>query len=224
MSDHVSLRASRAAAYENPRPEVARLVAGSARRVLDLGCASGALGAALEARGAEVVGVERDPGYAAAASGRISLVVQADLARLCEEPDLEERLGRFDCLIAADVLEHMADPWRCLSAFAGLLDPGAQAIVSLPNVRFWETFWQLGLRGRWPRRAEGIFDRDHLRWFTARDGLELVGSAGLEPVRVERCYRLRARSPSWPRAARVIEASPLRPFFAFQNLIVARRP
>jgi hypothetical protein len=46
-------RAARVGTYENPRPEVQALVPRDAQRVLDLGCASGALGAALKAaRGA----------------------------------------------------------------------------------------------------------------------------------------------------------------------------
>src|SRR3954471_3442215 len=46
-------------AYTGARPEVQALVPRSARRVLDLGCASGALGAGLKARqDVVVVGVE----------------------------------------------------------------------------------------------------------------------------------------------------------------------
>ena len=37
------------------------LVPASARRVLDLGCSAGALGAGLKSRGCEVVGVEATP-------------------------------------------------------------------------------------------------------------------------------------------------------------------
>lgn len=217
------LRTARAPAYENPRPEVARLVPPEARRVLDLGCASGRLGATIRARGAEVVGIESDPAYASDAERRLDRVVRADLEEVAESSDLESKLGRFDCLVAADVLEHLADPWRYLATYARLLDAGGHAVVSLPNVRYWETLWQVGARGRWPRRAEGIFDQDHLRWFTARDALEMVQGAGLEPLQVERVYRLRPSHPGWPRAARVLERTPLRPFFAFQNLILARR-
>jgi hypothetical protein len=45
-----SLRERRRHAYENPRPEVQALVPRDAGRILDLGCASGALGAALKER------------------------------------------------------------------------------------------------------------------------------------------------------------------------------
>lgn len=224
MAQAAALRAARAAAYENPRPEVTRFVPAGACRVLDLGCSSGALGATLRERGAEVVGIERDLDYARAAVARLDRVVHADLEQLAARGDLASDLGAFDCLIAADVLEHLAEPSRTLRAFAELLEPGGKAIVSLPNVRYWETFWQLGARGRWPRRAEGIFDRDHLRWFTARDGLELAGDAGLVPLEVGRVYRLRPSRAGWPAALRPIERTPLRPFFVFQNVIVAGRP
>src|SRR5690242_16106056 len=72
-------RVARADAYENPREELQRHVPAGARRVLDLGCASGALGAALKARGAAVVGVERDSAYAAAARERLDEVIETDL-------------------------------------------------------------------------------------------------------------------------------------------------
>src|SRR3954463_6534664 len=50
------------AAYTGARPEVQALVPAAARRVLDLGCSAGVLGAGLRSRGGvEVVGVELDP-------------------------------------------------------------------------------------------------------------------------------------------------------------------
>ena len=51
-------RAARAAAYERARPEILVHVPRDARRVLDLGCATGTTGAALKHRqAAEVIGV-----------------------------------------------------------------------------------------------------------------------------------------------------------------------
>lgn len=218
-------RESRAFAYENPRPEIQALVPPDARRILDLGCASGALGAALKARAeVEVVGIELDEEYARAAAKRLDDVVNGDVEELASHEDLAKRLGSFDFLVAGDVLEHLRDPWSALGAYSRLLSPGGAAVLSLPNVRFWETLWQLGVRGTWPRRLEGIFDRDHLRWFTVADGLALAREAGLEPQRVVRQYRLRPTVSRWDRhLARIAEPTPLRPFFTFQFLILARR-
>jgi methionine biosynthesis protein MetW len=218
------LRARRAAAYENARPEIQVLVPRTARRILDVGCASGALGAALKERqGAEVVGVELEPDYADDAAARLDRVVQADVEELAARDDLEADLGRFDCLIAGDILEHLRDPWTVLTRLAGLLEPGGTAIISLPNVRHWETFWQLGRRGTWPRRDEGIFDRTHLRWFTLSDAMAMLDEAGLATEEISRQYRLRPWQTRWDRHLPRLERTPLRPFFVFQHVIAARR-
>lgn len=215
-------RLARSAAYENSRHELRVHVPPAARRVLDLGCASGAVGEALKAAiGCEVVGIEGDPIYAERARTRLDAVVEGDLEGLATS--LPE-LGEFDVLIAGDVLEHLRDPWSVLSGFARLLSSGGTALISVPNVRYWETLWQVGVRGTWPRRNEGIFDRDHLRWFTAVDAIELAKEAGLEPTAVHRQYRFSPRGTRFDRHAARFERTPLRPFLAFQILVVARKP
>ena len=109
------LKAARVTAYENPRPAIQRRVPADTRRVLDLGCSSGAVGAAIRSRtGAEVVGVELDENYARRARERLSRVIEADIEELAGRPHLATELGEFDCLIAGDVLEHTRDPWTCL--------------------------------------------------------------------------------------------------------------
>lgn len=212
------LRRRRAGAYENARPEVQRLVPSDARRILDLGCASGSLGAALKARQpTTVVGVEVDPAYAADASHRLDRVIVADVEQLAET-DLAG-LGRFDCLIAADVLEHVRDPWSTLAALTRQVDLGGTVVVSVPNVRYWETFLQLGLHGTWPARDEGIFDRTHLRWFARVDALELMEQAGLTVTQTKPVYRLRPSDWRSERHARRLHRTPLAPFFVFQYVI-----
>jgi methionine biosynthesis protein MetW len=216
----LSARAARADAYENPRPEIQALVPAGAKRILDLGCASGALGAALRARGGvEVVGIERDPAYAADAAARLDRVLTEDL----EEFDGWDSLGRFDVVIAGDVLEHLRDPWAVLRRAAALLPAGGVAIVSLPNVRYWETFWVLARHNTWPRRAEGIFDATHLRWFTLRDAWSLLDQAGLETVEVHRQMRLRGRGSRWDGAVGRLSRLPGRSFLTFQHVLVGRK-
>jgi methionine biosynthesis protein MetW len=219
MAATAAERAVRAGTYENARPEVQALVPRDARRILDLGCSSGALGAALKARQeCEVVGVEVDPVYAERARERLDEVVVADVADAPFE-------GPFDCVIAADVLEHLVDPLAVLRRVADALGPGGSAVVSLPNVRYWNTFWQLGVRGRWPQQPDGIFDRTHLRWFTGRDAVDLVAEAGLRLETVRRIHRLRpSRVSPWDeRVGRVVEHTPLRPFLTYQVLTRSRK-
>jgi SAM-dependent methyltransferase len=218
------LRDARAYAYENPREDVQALVPRGVKRVLDLGCSSGALGAALKERdGAEVVGIELEAEYAADAADRLDRVLVGNLEEIAARDDLAQDLGRFDCLIAADVLEHLVDPWTALKRFAALLEPDGTAVISLPNVRHWETFWQLGRHGRWPRRGEGIFDRTHLRWFTIGDGYDLCLEAGLEPYDVSRQIRVKPHVSNWDKWGGRLERVPgLRGLITFQFVIAAR--
>src|SRR3712207_910231 len=112
-------RAARAAAYERARPEILEHVPTTARRVLDLGCATGTTGAALKQRqDAHVTGVEIEPEYAREAASRLDEVIEGDVAAVTVD-------GTYDALIAADILEHLADPWTTLRRYAGHLQPGA---------------------------------------------------------------------------------------------------
>lgn len=222
------IREARRFSYEGSRPEVQALVPAGTRRLLDAGCASGHVTAPFARRGggtAEVVGVEREDAYATAAGERLDRVVHADLAELVDRPDLAGELGRFDCLVAADVLEHLVDPWHVLRHLTGLVDPGGTVVVSLPNVRHWTSFWNLARHGTWPRHDEGIFDATHLRWFTAGDAVALLAQAGVAVGRIERRMRVRTVPGRLaPVAERLLEGLPgLRDLATFQHVLVGRR-
>jgi 2-polyprenyl-3-methyl-5-hydroxy-6-metoxy-1,4-benzoquinol methylase len=202
------------------RPDVQAVIPESARRILDLGCSTGALGAALKKRnGAFVLGVEIDPAYAQLAMQQLDRVVTEDAeAFLRKGPPQGES---FDCLIGADVFEHLVDPWDALSRATTFLAPGSTVVISLPNVLHWRSLLRVVLKGRWPRDDEGIFDRTHLRWFTAADAVDLVEGAGLRLVTARPKYYT-----SGIRLAltKVCERTPLRRFLAYQWLVVAIKP
>jgi SAM-dependent methyltransferase len=208
-------RAARAAAYERARPEILEHVPATARRVLDLGCATGTTGAALKRRQpCEVVGIELEPEYAREAAGRLDRV-------LAEDVETAEPEGRFDVLIAADILEHLRDPWTALRRYAQRLEPGATAVVSLPNVAHWSTYAHLA-RGTWPRRPEGIFDATHLRWFTLRDAEDLLAQAGLTPCTVVRRGWISTRGSRLDvLAPPLLKVPALRTLITFQHVIAA---
>jgi SAM-dependent methyltransferase len=220
MSDSTR-NAGALAAYTGARPEVQALVPRSARHILDLGCAAGALGAALKERqDAHVVGVEIDPALAAEARERLDRVVVADVERALASRSLG---GGFGCVVAADVLEHLRDPWTALRLAAELLEPGGTVVVSLPNVRFFETFWQLYVRGTWPRRPQGIFDATHLRWFTLRDARDLLEGAGLTVRAIRPQIRIRPGGSRFDRLFAPLARTPLRELLAFQYVLLGSR-
>jgi 2-polyprenyl-3-methyl-5-hydroxy-6-metoxy-1,4-benzoquinol methylase len=210
-----AVRETRRLGYETPRPDVQRMVPTSARRILDFGCASGALGAALKARQpAEVVGIEIVPEYAADAEQVLDRVICADATEALATADL----GTFDCVIAADVLEHLVDPWTTLSLAVERLNPGGTVVISLPNVQYLRTYRELA-RGRWPREDVGPYDRTHLQWFTVRDAEDLLHGVGADVVDLEWLYFFhgltqRAAKRLGPRAA---------PFLAGQFVMAGRK-
>jgi 2-polyprenyl-3-methyl-5-hydroxy-6-metoxy-1,4-benzoquinol methylase len=225
MSSHQSaeadadLRRRREQGYETARPDVLALVPTTVQRILELGCSTGALGSALKARnGAFILGVEIDPEYAREAEGRLDRVVVADAEAFLAAGEPHE--APFDCLIGADVFEHLADPWSALARATGLLEPGAAVVISLPNVLYLPGLWRVIVGGRWPRDDAGVFDRTHLRWFTMRDAVELLEGAGLHVQRVSPNYPARG----WRHGAlKLLGHTPLRRFLAVQWVVLGEK-
>ena len=208
--------------YVGPRQDILRLVPAGVTRVLDVGCSVGTLGQAIRERdGAEVVGIEVDEGMAAEARERLDVVHVADV----EDANVVQRLGggTFDCIIFADLLEHLVDPWTVLGRFVERLDPDGVVVASLPNIRHYTTIRTLLFQGYWPYRDRGIHDRTHLRFFTLRNVRELFASAGLTIRKVDRNYRIIERPHRINRWAPALAWPGLRELIAFQYLVQAGR-
>jgi 2-polyprenyl-3-methyl-5-hydroxy-6-metoxy-1,4-benzoquinol methylase len=173
-------------AYANPRDDVSAIVPRAAVRVLDIGCSSGHFGEALRGRGHEVTGIELDPTLAAMARERLATVIEADVEAFAAESKTFEQL--FDCVVMADVLEHLRNPWAVVRWAATLLDVGGSVVISVPNVRHARTFWSLARHRRWPYEDVGIFDRTHLRFFARRNLRELLDGTDLDITELRRTY------------------------------------
>lgn len=217
--------------YQQPRHEVAALVPTDARRVLDVGCAEGVLGRHLLARGAlEVIGIEQVPDVAFRASERLTHVVCGDVATV----DVPAEFGTFDCIVFADVLEHLADPAAVLRRYLKYLNQDGTVVASIPNVRHHAILHMLA-EGRWSYQDHGIMDRTHLRFFTLAEIQELfrgvdleiqVLSANMDPA-YEQAKASADGKPSIDFTCGRVTLKNLRPsevveLFAIQYLIAAR--
>jgi 2-polyprenyl-3-methyl-5-hydroxy-6-metoxy-1,4-benzoquinol methylase len=168
--------------YDNERSEVAALVPPAARMILDVGCGRGRLGQLLKALNPErqVHGVELDTNVASAARAVLDSVAAGDFQTM----PLPFTDRTFDCVVFADVLEHLVDPASALRRIRPLLAPDGIIVCSIPNIRHYTVFLQLGLRG-WEYRDFGLFDRTHLRFFSLRSMRELLAQGGFEAIRAE---------------------------------------
>jgi 2-polyprenyl-3-methyl-5-hydroxy-6-metoxy-1,4-benzoquinol methylase len=171
--------------YTHARPEIRALVPLSAQRVVDVGCGEGLVGAALKAErpGLQVRGIEITEA-AELAKTRLDAAVQGT-AEATPPPDWPAP----DCVIFADVLEHLVDPWDALRVWGDRLEPGGTAVISLPNVAHWSVVSSLIL-GRFAYEQEGIMDRTHLRFFTRDTAVQLIEKAGFVVDQKERVVAL----------------------------------
>ena len=152
---------------------VAARVPEAARRVLDLGCGNGALGAHLKRRpDREVVGVTFSEEEAREARSRLDEVMVCDL----EEFDASS-LGRFDCVVCSHVLEHLTKPEDLLRRLRGSLTAEGVLVVALPNALHWRQRFEF-LRGRFEYGDGGLMDRTHYRFYDWRTARALLADCG----------------------------------------------
>lgn len=172
------------------RAKLVRLI-GANQIVLDVGCGAGWIAAHLKAQGCRVTGIEIDPELAAAARPFCERVIVADADNLAE---LGLPENHFEVVLFADVLEHLVDPWHTLRSVRPYLRPTGRVLLSLPNFANYSIRWAL-LRGQFRYQESGLFDRDHLRFFTRETALELVTQAGLQIIRWETTANLTQSRP-----------------------------
>jgi SAM-dependent methyltransferase len=139
-------------------------------RVLDAGCATGALLAKLRDRGWACAGVELSPSADYARRER-GLDVRCAGLEESRFPD-----ASFDLVLASHLIEHLNDPAAFVREAHRVLAPGGYFLVTTPNI---DGFQARLFRGRW---RSAIFD--HLYLFSRRTLSALLRRSGFAIERV----------------------------------------
>ncbi|MEE8483103.1 MAG: glycosyltransferase, partial [Nitrospinota bacterium] len=168
--------------YHHVRPEIMEMAPESAKRILDVGCAAGEVGARLKEMNPEreVVGVEFNPKAAENAAKLLDKVFVGNVERL----NLPYEDGYFDCIIYADVLEHLHEPEKVIMKHKRLLAPGGVMVMSIPNTRHYSLVNHL-IEGRWTYIDQGLLDRTHLRFFTLYEIRRMLARCGLKSIEIK---------------------------------------
>lgn len=204
--------------YNNFRSDIMPLVPTTSKCILDVGCGTGALGVSLKHQNkVKVVGIEIDKYAANQAVKKLDYVIQGDV----EIINLPFEHKTFDCIIYADILEHLRDPWKIMDKHKQYLKCGGTIILSIPNIQHIYTFYNL-LRGRWDYKDRGIFDRTHLRFFTRKSIQKMLNNNGYEIIKIKRNYRFIESSDVFNQILKFIPFDIIRDFFTFQYLIEAK--
>lgn len=162
---------------------VVRII-GENKRVLELGSGPGTITKLLaKASNCRVTALEIDAEAVKKLAPYCESVYQADL-NASNWPDAIKNEGKFDAVIATDVLEHLYEPLTVLKAMKGLLDESGCIVVSLPHAGH-SVINACLLDEDFEYRDIGLLDRTHIRFFGIKNIQRLFEDAGLKIVHAE---------------------------------------
>ena len=158
------------------RSEIADLLPHRVDRILEIGCSSGATLRWLKTRYPE----SHTTGIDGFAANRASIQAKADAAIIADLNEPLPDLGRFDLVLALDVLEHLRDADAILEVICKHhLTPGGAVIVSVPAISHVSVSIPLLFGRKFPYADAGILDRTHLRFFVETSSVAMMNKAGL---------------------------------------------
>jgi 2-polyprenyl-3-methyl-5-hydroxy-6-metoxy-1,4-benzoquinol methylase len=209
----------RNAYHDHIRHDVIGHIPKTGGKLLDLGGGIGATAAAIREMGlvdkigtADLVSNENPP-------FPLDYSYQGNL----EDPAMLDHIvaeqGKFQMILALDILEHLLDPWAMAKKLEQSLAPGGVLVVSIPNIRNFTALFPLMFRNKFTYQDAGILDRTHLRFFVRETAVDLIAQTGL---RVEKI----APSATGGKKIRLIRKLTLGLFNSFtdrQYVIVGRK-
>jgi 2-polyprenyl-3-methyl-5-hydroxy-6-metoxy-1,4-benzoquinol methylase len=155
---------------------VVRMV-GKGKRVLEIGAGPGSITRLLRDTGqCRVTALEIDSDAIKILTSFCERVYKADLNDTAWPMVLRDE-GPFEVIVAADVLEHLYDPWSALKAMKKLLSDDGYIVISLPHAGHSALVACL-LEEDFEYRDWGLLDRTHIRFFGMKNIQALFEGAG----------------------------------------------
>ncbi len=172
--------------YDTINPEIVNFVLKGAprgARILDVGCGTGKLAAALKQKlPCHICGIEIDKEAADKARSSCDEVMVIDLENVIGKSSGLGSAKKYDLVILGDVLEHLTRPEILLQSLHDLLEDNGFMVVSLPNVANWMIRFGL-LFGNFDYSG-GVLDCGHLKFFTYKSARRLLQDNGYRIVAV----------------------------------------
>lgn len=165
----------------NHNPDILKIMPRNLKRVVEVGCSSGALAHAYVTDNPETVytGIEIESAFGEIAKEYCNEIFLGNIENFDEEKFL--KLFPSDCWIFGDTLEHLYDPWALLRRIKPHLSQDGKIIACIPNAQHWSIQASLNA-GLFTYQDQGLMDRTHIRWFTRTTIFELFESTGYRIV------------------------------------------
>lgn len=145
--------------------------------ILDVGCANGlTLDSLQKKHSLNTYGVEPDKKLADEAKEHSTIY------NMTVEDYLVKEDKKFDAIIMADVIEHLLEPWIVVREMGNRLKPGGFIYASIPNVMHATVLWNLFAVASFAYDSYCIVGKNHIRYFTYNDSMQLFKICGLKPV------------------------------------------
>lgn len=168
---------------ETAPANVVRMV-GKNKRVLEIGCGPGSITKVLaQQENCQITGLELDFEAIKIVTPYCEHIMQADL-NASDWPNLVNDKEKFDVIVAADVLEHLYDPWKALQRMVPLINENGYIVISLPHVGHAAVMSCL-INGDFEYRDWGLLDRTHIRFFGLKNIEALFTQANLKIIEVK---------------------------------------
>lgn len=153
--------------HDRHNPDLLKVMPRGARKVVEVGCSSGALAREYKRLNPNCtyVGIEVEPEFAQLARRFVDQVVVADIEQ--QDSDFFQLHGDSDIWVFGDTLEHLKDPWRVLRMIRAVASVDSLVIACIPNAQHWSVIANLVL-GSFFYQDSCLLDKTHLRWFTRR--------------------------------------------------------
>ena len=85
----------------------------------------------------------------------------------------------FDCIVFADVLEHLYDPTKVLLEAKEFMKDNGSIFISIPNIAHNSVIIDL-FNNKFEYRNLGLCDNTHIRFFTYKSLKDMVSNCGLK--------------------------------------------
>jgi 2-polyprenyl-6-hydroxyphenyl methylase/3-demethylubiquinone-9 3-methyltransferase len=158
----------------------------SERRIFDLGCGNGSIGAELAARYWQVTGVDpSSEGIARAKKCHPHLRLESGSAY----DDLAAKYGRFPVVVSLEVIEHVYAPRQYVRTLFDLVETNGIAIISTPYHGYFKNL-SMALTGKMDAHFTALWDHGHIKFWSFATLGELLREVGFVDIRFKRVGRI----------------------------------